>query len=126
MPVIQVSEPYQPWLSVSVGNAMTAATSCMLVRNAGLGNSTTPERDLGIADALTIELDFSLGHGEAGALVQSSARAISDCPGVTNERSFASLKAARNGMRVKAGEADDQPADACAMVFEQQHAGISG
>src|SRR5262245_18843732 len=29
-----------------------------------------PEGDLGIADALTIELDLSLGHGEAGALVQ--------------------------------------------------------
>src|SRR5262245_27852369 len=29
-----------------------------------------PERDLGIADALTIELDVSLGHGEAGAFMQ--------------------------------------------------------
>src|ERR1041384_5376984 len=45
-------------------NLMHAGVEC------GARKFDNPERDLGIADALTIELDLSLGHGEAGALVQ--------------------------------------------------------
>src|SRR5215470_391147 len=45
-------------------NLLHAGAEC------GAWKLDNPERDLGIADALTIVLDLSLGHGEAGALVQ--------------------------------------------------------
>jgi len=55
----------------------------------------------GIADALTIELDFSLGHGEAGALVQELGTRDQTTVPVTNERSFASLKQQGTACSVK-------------------------
>jgi len=102
MPVNQVSAQGLPWRSlprrslrgevsravsamaqVSVGNAMMAATSCMLARKMRGLKLDNPERDLGIADALTIELDLSLVMAKPEPSCKSSACAISDCPGVT-------------------------------------------
>src|SRR3979411_1598006 len=80
MPVIQVSraEVSRGELSRTVSamaqrlhrkrddgcNLLHAGAEC------GAWKLDNPECDLGIADALTIDLDLSLGHGEAGAFVQ--------------------------------------------------------
>src|SRR5882762_6599098 len=85
MPVIQVSRAQVSRAEVfraEVSRAVSAMAQrlrrkrddgCNLLHagaECGAWKLDNPERDLGIADALTIELDFSLGHGEARAFVQ--------------------------------------------------------
>src|SRR5882762_6540793 len=85
MPVIQVSRAQVSCAEVSradVSRAVSAMAQrlrrkrddgCNLLHagaECGAWKLDNPERDLGIADALTIELDLSPGHGEAGAFVQ--------------------------------------------------------
>src|SRR3954447_9919389 len=118
MPVIQVSRAESSCAEVSRAVSAMAQRlrrkrdhGCNLLHvgaECGAWKLDNPERDLGIADALTIELDLSLGHGEAGALVQELGTRDQRLSRGDKRAQLCLLESSKERHAREAGEADDQ------------------